>query len=91
VRFTVIAEWVWRGGALPAGTAESTETSESLFPFTLCIPWIMPSWTDPAENRAKSGVFSGNTGNLPRLRMFLEDMLFVGLRFCGNEAILGGL
>jgi hypothetical protein len=44
-----------------------------------------------AENRAKSGVFSGNTGNLPRLRAFLEDMLFVGLRFCGNEAILGGL
>ena len=45
----------------------------------------------PPENRAKSGVFPGNTGNLPQLCVFLEDMLFVGLRFCGNEAILGGL
>ena len=91
VRFTVIAEGVWRGGALPArncGTYGNIGITLSVCSVHSVDCAILAAL---AENRAKIGVFSGNAGNLPQLRAFLEDMLFVESRFCGNEAILGGL
>ena len=90
VRFTVIAEGVWRGGALPArncGTYGNIGISLSVCSVHSADDAIL---TDPSGNRAKIGAFSGNTGKLPRLRAFLADMLFAGSCFCGNEAILDG-
>ena len=77
--------------ALPArspGKCGNPRIAFSVRPVCAVVDAIL---TDPAENRAEIGAFSGNTGNLPPLRVFLADMLFVGLRFCGNEAILGDL
>ena len=91
VRFTVIAEGVWRGGALPArncGTYGNIGITLSVCSVHSVDCAILAAL---AENRAKIGVFSGNAGNLARYSAFLADMLFVESRFCGNEAILGGL
>ena len=91
LRFTVIAEGVWRGGALPArncGMHGNHRITISVYSVHSADDAIL---AEPAGNRAKIGVFSGNTDKLPRLRAFLADMLFAGSCFCGNEAILDGL
>ena len=64
--FAVIVDGIRRGVRYRRGTAERTEISGLFFPFVLCVPWFDAILADPAENRAKTMVFSGNTGNLPQ-------------------------
>ena len=82
---------VWRVVTLPARNCGTLENHVVVLSVCSVCSVVDIRLADPAENRSKIGAFSGNTGNLPPLRVFLADMLFVGLRFCGNEAILGDL
>ena len=55
-----------KGGALPAGNCGMCGNPRiSLYVCSMCSV-VDARFSDPTENRAKSGVFSDNTGNFPR-------------------------